>query len=169
MKNLAMTLGVLLLSSCEMANLKYGYYWNPMKVLSQAEEGIRENNLNKFTDVLSNSALCNYGSEDGMRNLREALNSIDSSTMNAPVKISGKHLSKPVWNGYYIYYQEKYVTSAKDLNGEPLLKIIIVCDFGDNIDSNQLLKAPSSSYNTVSCSINEIKNFHDHLSNPICN
>lgn len=168
MKKISMILTVLLLSSCEMANLKYGYYWNPVKVLSMAEEGIRENDVNELSDVLSDSALCNYGSEEGIINLTNALKNIDSSSFNEPIKISGRHLSQAKWNGYYVYYQERYVASAKDLNGRPLLKINILCEFGDSKNSARLLNAPVSSYSAVSCSIDKIKNYAEELSNPVC-
>ncbi len=149
---------VLLASSCEYATLKYGYYWNPIKVLEEANLGIENNNLNQFSDVLSGKTLCIYGSREGMVNIRSALKKVDENSLSEPVLISAKHLSRPLYVGYFSYYQEIYESKATSASGQLLLKTTILCNFGTTEVNAKSLNASLSTYSTRSCSIVGIKN-----------
>jgi hypothetical protein len=167
--NMKTTLSLLLLSllaSCEMATVKYGYFWNPVKILSDAKEAVENNSVEELAEVLSDKALCVYGSESGLANIQDALSHVDSASLREPVLISAKHLSSPNYIGYFSYYQEIYEATAKNVKGHPVLKVRIVCDYGrDNKDSNYL-GAPLSRYTVRSCAINDIRNFKTKLSVP---
>jgi hypothetical protein len=163
------TLAVILLSlltSCDVATVSYGYYWNPLKVLSDANNAIENNNVDALADVLSDKALCVYGSESGLANIKNTLSHVDSSSLSAPVLISAKHLSSPNYIGYYSYYQEIHEATAKSVKGQTILKVRIVCDFGRDSKDTNLLGAALSKYTVRSCAINEIKNYKTKLSVP---
>ena len=147
------------LTSCEYATLKYGYYWNPVTILSKASQAIETNHLGEWEEVLSGKVLCVYGTREGMSNLRQSMKKMDHSSLQAPELVSSKYLESPKYLGYYSYYQETYVSKAYDSNGKSLLKVTILCDFGSNDHNSHLLKASISKYSVRSCSIVGIKNF----------
>ncbi len=163
------TLAVILLSflaSCDVATVSYGYYWNPLKILSDAKKAVENNSVEELAEVLSDKALCVYGSESGIANIQNALSHVDSASLREPFLVSAKHLTSPNYVGYFSYYQEIYEATAKNVKGQSILKVRIVCDFGrDNKDSNYL-GAPISKYTVKSCAINEIKNYQTKLSVP---
>ena len=166
MKIFASLLVLLLGTSCEYATLKYGYYWNPLKVAEVAYESIENNRLDLFTEVLSGKAMCTYGSKEGMNNLRRTLPKIDESTLNEPVLVSSEHLKRPQYIGYYAYFQQKYVSRALDKSGKTLLKVTILCHFGADDFKKDLINAPVSKYGIRSCSIVSILNLDAPINVP---
>lgn len=155
-----------LLTSCEYATLKYGYYWNPVTVLAKASQAIESNNLGEWEEVLSGKVLCVYGSKEGMSNIRQTLRKVDQSSLQAPELVSLKYLESPKYVGYFSYYQETFVSKALDMSGKSLLKVTILCDFGSNEHNSQLLKTTLSKYTVRSCAIVGIKNFNHPLEEP---
>jgi hypothetical protein len=155
-----------IIQSCEYATLKYGYYWNPVTILGKAREAIENRDLAQWEDVLSGKTLCAYGTTEGINNIREVMSRIDLNTLEEPVLVSSKHLERPNYIGYYSYYQETHVTKGYDHRGRELLKVTILCEFGSDELTKSLVNAPLSRYNTKSCSITGIKNFHNPLKVP---
>ena len=155
---LSLLLMLMLLGSCTYATLTYGYYWNPLTVLTLADEALKIDDENGWTEVLSEKALCGYGTKEGMANVRSTFKKVDESSMQEPVKVSSTYLQSPGYVGYYTYYQEKYVSKGLDASGKLLLKVTILCNFGRTESSKKYLNAPLSQYSTRSCSIIDIKN-----------
>lgn len=166
MKVVLALLTLLLASSCEYASLKYGYYWNPIKVLEEAHESLETNNLSQLTAVLTDKALCSYGSREGLNNLKGSLAKVDESSVQEPVLVSEKYLSKPQYVGYYSYFQQKYVSRALDKYGHTLFKVTILCNMGSPDFSQKLVNAPFHQYETKSCSIVAIANLDHPLETP---
>jgi hypothetical protein len=166
MKRLWPLLALFLFQSCEYATLKYGYYWNPVTILSKAQEAIENRDLGQWQEVLSGKTLCAYGSHEGMANIGQAIKRIDQASIQEPLLVTSKHLERPNYIGYYSYYQETHISRAYDHQGRELLKVTIVCDFGSDELSKALVKAPVSSYKTKSCSITGIKNLEKPLKVP---
>ena len=163
MKKNLMCLLLLTFASCTYATLKYGYYWNPVNILSIASDAIETNNEYDWSDVLANKALCVYGTKQGMANVRSTLEKVDEASLQEPVRTSSKYLKSPQYIGYYTYYQETYQSKALDKYGKELLRVKILCNFGLSENSTKNINLPSIKYTVRSCSIVDIKNFDKPL------
>jgi hypothetical protein len=158
MKRLLALFILLLSQSCEYATLKYGYYWNPVTILSMAKEAIENNDVDQFSELLSGKTLCVYGSKEGMINLRKVMSQIDQASIEEPKLVSSKYLERPEYIGYYSYFQETHVSKAYNHQGQEVLKVTVLCNFGTDELSKKLVGAPIAKFNTRSCSITGIKN-----------
>lgn len=112
----------LMLTACEPGTAQYGYYWNPKNIMKIAAEAVMEDNLDKFFEVLSDEALCTYGSEEGMHSLRKSLRGHEGD-----VKTTEPLLFRNIKKGNYRY--EFYsVKLQQESNSKNLYDIVIKCE-----------------------------------------
>lgn len=111
-----------LVTACDPGEAQYGYYWNPKNIMKIAAEGVMEDNLDKFFEVLSDEALCTYGREDGMYHLRKSLLPYQNE-----LKTTEPYLFKngKSGNNRYEYYAVKIQAESK---GMDLYKAVIKCE-----------------------------------------
>lgn len=168
MKKLISILSILLVSSCEYATLKYGYYWNPITVLSKADESIAHGSVSGLINVLSGKALCEFASEEGIINLQETLAIIPESSFVEPKLFAKKHLAQPDYRGFWVYYQEFYKSYAFDMSGNLALDVTITCHIGSSQHKTELLNNSVSKYDKKFCQITDIKNLYQPRFEEVC-
>jgi hypothetical protein len=155
-------------TACEYATMKYGYLWNPLKVLQMAESGLKSENPKTWSSLLSGQALCLYGTRRGYTNLKQTLQQIDETSLREPVLSTARYLDKPTFIGYVAYYQKIYHAEAFDQSGLPALKVTILCHYGRSDSNERWVRVPVKNYHKRSCSISRIENFLDPLESDIC-
>jgi hypothetical protein len=117
MKKLILMSLFMILSSCQYATLKYGYYINPLYVLNEAYESLQTNDHNRWNVLLINEAFTKYGSDKGFANMQKTLNQISEDNLKEPKLISR------VPQKYDIYEAK-----ARDYQGRPALRVVIFCE-----------------------------------------
>ena len=120
MKSLFLLTLLLVLNSCEFSTMRWGYYWNPERVLSIAHEAVKEGDLEKWFSVTKDFPYCKYGSKDGLKHIKH----IVPKEMD---ELDVIELNKIQKNNQTIYEVE--VQSKK--NAKTLSLVEITCITGD--------------------------------------
>jgi hypothetical protein len=117
MKKLILMSLFMILSSCQYATLKYGYYINPLYVLNEAYESFQTNDQNRWNVLLINEAFSKYGNAKGFASIKKTLNEINEENLKEPKLISR------VPQKYDIYEAR-----GRDYQGKLALKVVIFCE-----------------------------------------
>ena len=115
--------------SCERAN--FGFKNNPAEVMLRAHRAVQANNLDDLKKNLSRHALCYWGNEIALNNLKSNLPS-DIRKLNPEiVLVESKQLKTPRFLGYWAYYEDVYNAQLVDADSRILLgEARIECHFG---------------------------------------
>lgn len=147
MKNLFILSLLVILSSCEFATLKYGYYWNPLKLMEITNSAIDSKDVFSFSDILEGKIMCIYGTAEGLEALGKTKEKLKSTSLSMPALVSSKTYDNPVSNGI-INVSKKEIFKAVANFGTKKIEITMNCYHGKGLTSSA-----SSSY----CNIIDIK------------
>ena len=153
MKGLFPLIILFLVAACDPHG--FGYKNNPVAILEKIHESIERNDVQQFLDYTSREAMCVYGNEAGLKNLRENL------PEKTPIKTKATKLTATAFTSpkfvreYWSYYREDYEVDILHKKENTLLASVrVVCDFGlDGSRDDKLLFAAVAKYKRRECRV----------------
>jgi hypothetical protein len=137
MIRLCFILALLCLVACD--PFDFGFKKNPAYVLEEALKAITNLDQQTFLEVCAREVLCIYGNEKGLQYLKHHLDIGESDVKIIPKILYRKSFERPVFVGYWSYYQERYEIEVMSKNLQKLiLKTIVDCHYGFEGSKDQL-------------------------------
>lgn len=141
---------LMLLMACDPYN--FGFKNNPAYVLDETLKAIQNQDLDALTEVTSKEALCVYANTETLKLLKEKV-SITSSEVKLSWKIRERHLSIPENNGFWSYFNSRYLIDIESKAASRLLaQVVVDCDYGtDGYKDEKLLNLSPKKYLVKEC------------------
>lgn len=135
----------------------FGYKNNPAHVLDLALSSILNQDVETFSDVASDEALCVYANTEAIDYLHERVK-ITSEDIKLKWKTQDTHLERPEFVGFWSYFHSRYFIDIKDKEErETLAQVVVDCHYGtEGAKDERFQKLEPKKYPTKNCRLVKI-------------
>jgi len=130
------------------------YEGRPERLMPQAHAAIDKSKLDAFGKVFGRSALCQWGTVEGLALLKAGLPESAKKMINEITLDHQGHLTKPRFAGFWAYYEQNYNLKVFDKSRTLLAEGKVECHYGlDTAKRDADLNRPLDYYTVKSCRV----------------